>query len=62
MGIEFYIKETGETMEDTNDYLFVMNDEVYCDNCQTYESQAAVISFEDCIKRRPDVNWRLSLD
>lgn len=59
MQIEFFEKTTGRVLQDTDSFFFVMNSEVYCDNSVIWESQEAAIGFEDCIKRRPDIGWRL---
>lgn len=58
MKIEFYYKETGIIIVDCWEY-FVMNDEVYRDNYRTYESQAAVVSFDDFIERCYGIGWRV---
>lgn len=57
--IEFYQKGTGKICKGTDDYLFVMNNKVYRDNMKTFESQCAVIGFEDCIVRMDHVDWRI---
>ena len=59
MKIEFYQIDDGVILNDTNDYYFVMNNEVYSDNNNTYESQCAVVSFEDFIIRRANIGWRI---
>lgn len=59
MKIEIYKKDTGLKVDNTGDYYFVMNNEVYCDNEKVYESQAALIGFDDCIKSRGDLGWRV---
>ena len=60
MKIEFYFKENGLVIveENARDMLFVMNDIVYSDNLKTYESQSALIGFEDCISEAPHIGWR----
>lgn len=55
--IEFFDRETGEVR--TNHEYFVLNGEVCRDNYNTYESQCAVIGFEDCIVRVPEIGWRV---
>ena len=59
MEIEFYKEITGEILEGTNDWFFVMNDEVYRNNGETCESQAAVVGFDDFIIKCPDIGWRV---
>ena len=61
MEIIFYKKDTGEEITDTDDYFFIMNNEVYSDNGSIYESQAEAIGFEDCIESRTDLGWRVRL-
>jgi hypothetical protein len=56
--IEFYKKDNGEILENTDDMFFVMNNEVYCDNQQCCESQEATIGFDDFVKKRDDIGWR----
>lgn len=58
MHIEFFFKETGDILIDTCVY-FVMNDEVYADNGETYESQSSVVGFEDFISECPNIGWRV---
>ncbi len=60
MKIEFFNKKTGEVIKNTDDYYFIMNGEVFIDSEVTYESQCAVIGFEDCIKKMPGIGWRLT--
>jgi len=57
--IEFYQKTTGNICKGTNDYLFVMNNKVYRDNMKTFESQCAVIGFDDCIEEFSHIGWRV---
>ena len=57
--IEFYLKDTGEIIEHSDDYLFVMNNKVYRDNNLTFESQCAVIGFDDCIAPFFHIGWRV---
>ena len=59
MKIEFFKIDTGEVLKDTDDTFFVMNNSVWCDNFVTYESQYSVIGFEDCVKERKDIGWRV---
>ena len=47
MKIEFYIVATGKVLQGTNDWYFVMNDEVYSDNGRHCESQCSVVGFDD---------------
>jgi len=56
--LQFFDKETGEIR--TNHEYFVLRGEVWRDNYNTYESQAAVIGFDDCIVRVPEIGWRLA--
>ena len=56
--IEFFIKNSNKILSDTDDYYFIMNNVVYCDNNEMYESQSAVIGFDDCIQRRDDIGWK----
>jgi len=58
MKIEFYKKKTGRVLHDTDYCFFVMNNKVYCDTGESYESQEATICFDDFVKRRPDIDWR----
>ena len=59
MNIQFIRKKTGEILRDTDDFYFIMNDKVYRDNSQTFESQSSVIGFDDCIEEAPDIVWRV---
>ena len=59
MKIEFFKKDTGELIDGTDGVYFVMSNEVYKDNFETWESQQAVIGFDNCIERCKDVGWRL---
>lgn len=59
MKIVFFYKETGEVITNSDGWLFVYNNEVYADNYRTCESQAAVVSFEDFISKRDDIDWRV---
>lgn len=61
MKTEFFIKRTGEILEDTEDYYFIMNDVVYRDNGRTEESQARVVGFYDFIEPLPHVGWRVRI-
>ncbi len=52
--IEFYIKETGEVVDNKYDMYFVRGDtSVWCDNGRSWESQCASISFDDCVMECP---------
>ncbi len=59
MKIEFYMKDTGEVLEKTDDDYFVMNDEVWRDNGRSCESQEASVGFDDFITHKPNVGWRV---
>ena len=59
MKIEFFNKDTGDIIIDTNDYYFVMNDKVWMDNGKSYESQSAVVCFDNFIKEMPNIGWRV---
>lgn len=59
MRIEFYNKETGVVLNNTDDYYFVMNNVVYVDNEKCYESQYAVVCFDDFIQELPNIGWRV---
>jgi len=56
--IEFYNKETTLTVN-TEDYFVLNGNEVWRDNEHTYESQCAVVSFENFIVRCEDIGWRV---
>ena len=59
--IEYYVKSTDEIITDANDCrLFVFCDEVFQDNFESCESQSARVDFDDFIRERPDLGWRLS--
>ena len=59
MKIEFFMKATGTPIGiDSENWLFVMNNKVYCDNGRSCESQEATVSFETFITERPDIDWR----
>lgn len=60
MNIEFYIKETGEIIEQPDCHFFVMSNEVYCDSGFSTESQEATVTFEDFIKECPHVGFRIA--
>ena len=57
--IEFYFKDSGKIYEHSDDYLFVMNDRVYRDNDKMFESQEALIGFDDCIEEFSHIGWRI---
>lgn len=57
--VEFFEKESGKIIQKSNDWLFIMNDQVYQDTFDTCESQSAVVGFDDFIKPRPDLGWRI---
>lgn len=59
MKIQFYRKDNGTILTDTDDFYFVMNDEVYCDNGKSYESQEPTVQFEDFIMKCPELGWRI---
>ena len=59
MKIEFFNKETGDILMNTDDWYFVMNNEVYRNNDVYYESQEASIGFDDCVFKVPRVGWRV---
>lgn len=56
--IEFFEKESGEVR--TNHEYFVLNGEVWRDNYNSYESQPAVIGFENFVVRVPEIGWRIA--
>lgn len=58
MKIEFFFKDSGEVIEQPDGWLFLMENEVWCDTFETCESQAAVVGFDDFVKQRPDIGWR----
>jgi hypothetical protein len=58
--IEFYIKESNKIINQSDNYFFVMNGEVYCDNLLETGNQEATVSFEDFIKECPHVGFRIS--
>lgn len=58
--IEFYDKETGAVIDNTYDMYFVRGDgSVWRDNGESWESQCAVIGFEDCVAACPKLAWRV---
>lgn len=59
MKIEFYYKDTGEVLQKTNDEFFIMNDEVWCDNGYSCESQEPSVCFDDFIVHKPHIGWRV---
>lgn len=64
MKVEFFNKKNGSVyLSETTDWCyFIMNNEVYCDNQRSYESQSNVVVFEDFIERCPHVGWRIVED
>lgn len=57
--IEFFDKETGAAADNHQDLYFVRGDgSVWRDNCNFYESQCAVIGFDDCCMPCPELTWR----
>ena len=56
--IEIYNTATFNIMTDEVAY-FVMDGYVFRDNNYTYESQEAVVGFEDCIVKCPHLDWRI---
>lgn len=64
MKIRFYHKDTGNLVShsDAKDFLFVMNNKVYADNCKSVESSSSVVNFEDFIEERPDLKWIIEGD
>ncbi len=68
MKIEFYNKETDEILGNTNNYYFVMNDEVYVihdqpewviDNGVYY---GGVFRTGDCVQKAVGIGWRVADD
>ena len=61
MIIIFFNKETNQEIpwQDSWMYYIDQNGRVIQDNQNTYESQSAVIGFEDFVKNRPDIGWRI---
>lgn len=59
MRIEFYKKETGETVP-TGDYFVLNGNEVWCDNYEYYESHPSSIGFDSCIVKCDEIGWRLA--
>lgn len=58
--IEFYEKQTGTALPNEDDLYFIRGDgSVWRDNCESYESQSAVIGFENCVAPCPQIGWRL---
>ena len=64
MKIEFYHKYTGLVIPDrtSNNYYFVMNNEVYRDNQYSCESQEASVDFDTFVEEVPDIIWRIVND
>lgn len=61
MSIEFFMVATGTLVGiDSRNWLFVMNDKVFCDNGRSFESQEATVSFDTFITERPDIGWRVT--
>lgn len=59
MNIEFFDIDSGETIQNSDGWYFVMSNKVYRDNGRTCESQSSVVGFEDFIAQCPDVGWRI---
>ena len=58
MKIEFYILETGDTINPEG-YFVLNGDEVWRDNCNYSESQEASVGFDDFIEPCSDIGWRI---
>jgi hypothetical protein len=56
--IEFYDIKTG-AITDKFEYFVLRNNEVWRDNFKTFESQCAVVEFEDFIIKCEGVGWRV---
>lgn len=62
MRIEFFYKETGKEINPDmvfGDDYFVMQDKVYRNNQQYFESQPGCVGFFDFIMECPHVGWRV---
>ena len=61
MKIEFYHRETGDAIpkHHTDDWYFVMNDKVYKDSGDFFESQEATVSFDTFAVPCPAIKWRV---
>jgi hypothetical protein len=55
MKIVFHLLSSGE--EVFNEDFFVMQNDVYCNNYETRESQSACVGFEDFIVKMPHIGW-----
>lgn len=59
MKIEYYYKETGDTIEDGDDWLFVMKNEVYQDECGVWYAEECTVYLDGVTTIRPDIGWRV---
>lgn len=65
MKIHFFYKATGEAIPYPDGCLFVMNDKVFCDNQNFFETQEETVHvkgiamFDDFIVDHPEIGWRV---
>jgi hypothetical protein len=57
MNVRFFYKSSGDDAPKGFDFFIREDGTVWRDNFQTYESQCAVIGFEDCIMPCPEIGW-----
>ena len=60
MRIEFYRKDNKEVIPSrvSDDYYFVMNNKVFKDNGDFYESQQETVNFDHFVVECPGIGWR----
>ena len=57
--IRFFYKTSGDDAPAGFGYFIESDGTVWRDNEQSYESQCAVIGFEDCVMPCPELDWEL---
>ena len=55
--IEFFNRITGASIKPAGH--FVMDNVVWRDNFESYESQSAAVGFDDFVVECPDIGWRV---
>lgn len=59
MKIEFYDKETGNTVGYQWQFYVDHEGKVLMDNCKSYESQSCTVDFDTFVEYCPNIGWRI---
>ena len=59
MNIVFYYKDTDEIIEGGEDWLFVMKNEVYQDECGVWYAEECTVYLDGVSTIRHDIGWRV---